>query len=113
MIDTITPNVPIAINASLKVDEVRVLARSTETISDAANGMDQWIRLLIVDLPAYATDVDVDNVGGGIEMKIPDVLQQHRPRHDTPFVPRKIFQKLEFPRQQNNVLAAPGGGPRN
>ena len=45
-------------------------------------------------------------------MKVPDVLKQHGPGHDTPFIARKIFQKLEFPRQKNNVLAASAGGSR-
>src|SRR5260221_479710 len=37
MADTIMPKVPIAISASLKVDDVRALVRSTETVPDAAN----------------------------------------------------------------------------
>ena len=67
------PNIPIAISACLKVDEVRVLTRSTETVPDTANGMDQRIGLLAVDLATDAPDIDVDDIGRGIEMKIPDV----------------------------------------
>ena len=63
MADTIRPNIPIAISASLKVDEVKVLARSTKTIPDATNGMDQWIGLLIVNFPTHPPDIDVDDVG--------------------------------------------------
>lgn len=62
MTDTITPNVPIAISASLKVDDVKVLARSTETVPDAADGMDQRISLLVIDFPTYAADIDVDDI---------------------------------------------------
>src|SRR6266576_3456590 len=43
MADTITPKVPIAISASLNVDDVKVLARSTEAVPDTANRMDQRI----------------------------------------------------------------------
>src|SRR5713101_5012341 len=46
-------------------------------------------------------------------MKIPDVLQQHCPRHNAAFVANQILQKLEFPRQKKNVLAASAGGPRH
>src|SRR5260221_6470071 len=113
MIDTITPKVPIAISASLKVDDARVLARSTETISDAANRMDQRIGLLVVDLAPHAPDIDVDDIGRGIEMKVPDVLQQHGARYNTAFVARQIFQKLEFPGNKRDVLAAPARGPRH
>src|SRR5215472_11208187 len=113
MIETITPKVPMAISASLNVDEVRVLARSTEAISDAANRVDQRIGLSIVDLAADASDIDVDDVRRRIEMQIPHVLQQHRAGDDLAFVARQIFQKPEFARQQLDVLAVPAGGPRD
>src|SRR3977135_1983120 len=113
MPDTITPKVAIAISASLKVDDVRVLARSTNRIPDTANRMDQRIGLLAVDLAAHPPDIDVDNIRRGIEMKIPDVLQQHGPGYDAAFVADQILEQLEFPGQQKNVLAAPAGGPRH
>src|SRR4051812_42079743 len=107
------PNVPIAISACLKVDEVRVLARSTETVSDTANRVDQQIGLLAVDLAADAPDIDVDDIGRWIEMKIPDLLQQHCPGHDAALVANQIFQKLKLSREKNNFLAAAAGGPRH
>src|SRR6267143_5234828 len=113
MTDTITPKVPIAISASLKVDDVRVLARSTEAVPDTPNRMDQRIGLLAVDLATHAPDIDVDDIGRGIEMKIPAVLQQHRPGYDAAFVANQILQKLEFARKKKNILAASAGGPRH
>src|SRR5450631_520829 len=113
MADTITPKVPIAISASLNVDDVRVLARSTETVSDAANRVDQRIGLLAVDLATHPPDIDVDDIGRGIEMEIPDVLQQHGPGYDAALVANQILQKLEFPGKQENGLAVPAGGPRH
>src|SRR6185437_6383810 len=107
MADTITPKVPIAISSSLKVDDVRVLVRSTETVPDAANRMNQRISLLAVDLATHTPDIDVDNIGGRIEMQIPDVLQQHCPGHHVALVAHQILQKLEFPGKKRNVLAAP------
>ena len=57
-------------NASLRVEEDRtVLLRSTETKSDAANGVDQRIFLTAVDLPTNSADIDVDHVGRRIEMQ--------------------------------------------
>src|SRR5437660_5690444 len=113
MADTITPKVPIAISASLKVDDVRVLARSTETVPDAANRMDQRIGLLAIDLATHAPDIDVDDVRRRIEMKIPDVLQQHRPGYDAAFVAYQVLQKLEFLRKKLNGLAVAARGPRH
>src|SRR5258705_4696890 len=113
MADTITPKVPIAISASLNVDDVKVLARSTETVPCATNRMDQRIGLLAVDLATHAPDIDVDDICGGIEVKVPDVLQQHCPGYDAAFVANQILKKLELPGKKNNVLATPAGGPRH
>src|SRR5882757_3516347 len=113
MADAITPKVPIAISASLKVDDVRVLARSTETVPDAADGMDQRIGLLAIDLATQTPDIDVDDICRGIEMQIPDVPKQHRTGYDAAFVAHQIFQQFEFPGQQKNILAAPRRGPRH
>src|SRR6188472_3559923 len=113
MADTITPKLPIEISASLKVDDARVLARSTETVPDTANGMDQRIGLMVVDLATHAANIDVDDICRGIEMKIPDVLQQHCPRYDAAFIAHHIFQKLEFPRKKKNFLAAPARRSRH
>src|SRR5258705_13964312 len=90
------PNVPIAISACLKVDEVRVLTRSTETVPDTANRMNQRIGLLAVDLATDAPDIDVDDIGRGIEMKIPDVLQQHGAGYDAAPLRTKYFRKWNF-----------------
>src|ERR1700676_5708099 len=107
------PKVPIAISASLNVDDVRVLARSTEQVPYATNRMDQRIGLLAVDLATHPSDIDVDDIGRGIEMQIPDVLQQHRPGYDAAFVAHQVLQQLEFFWQQRDVLAAPARGPRH
>src|SRR5260370_20735380 len=111
MADTITPKVPIAISASLNVDDVRVLARSTETVPDTANRVDQRIGLLAVDFATHAADIDVDDVCRGIEMEIPDLLQQHGPGYDAAFVAYQILQKLQFPWIQYHIPADPATHP--
>src|SRR4029453_3262857 len=115
MADTITPNAPIAINASLNVDDVRVFASrasagSTGAISDAANGVDQRIGLLVVQLAAHASDIDVDDVGRRVEMKGPSVLKPRCGRYDADFIAHQILQELELAGQQLDLLAAPACG---
>src|SRR5207302_3562719 len=107
------PNVAIAISACLKVDDARVLARSTERVPDTANRMDQRIGLLVVDVATLAPDIDVDDICGGIEMKVPDVPQQHCPGYDAAFVANQVLEKLELPGKKKNVLAAPARGARH
>jgi hypothetical protein len=48
--------------------------------------MDKRVGLMPINLAAYAPDVDVYNVRRWVEMKIPDVLQQHRPGYDPALV---------------------------
>src|ERR1700704_2609772 len=102
MADAITPKVPIAISASRNVDDLRVLARSTETVPDTANRMDQRIGLLAVDFATHTSDIDIDNICRGIEMKVPDVLQQHCPGNHAAFVAYQILQKLKFLGEQQD-----------
>src|SRR3569623_3179646 len=100
---TIRPKIAIAISARRKVDERSVSARSTEAISIAADGVDQWIGLGIVDLAADAADIDVDDVGGGVEMQVPDVLEQHRARDDPALVAHEKIALMKLARQQRNL----------
>src|SRR5947209_8144992 len=106
---TISPNDAIAISARRKVEERSVLARSTDAISDTADGVDQRIGLGVVDLAADAPDINVDDVGGGIEMQIPDMLEQHRAGDDAALVADEIFEQLKLARQQRNFTAAAAG----
>jgi hypothetical protein len=71
---TTAPKMAIQISAHLNVDDRKVLARSTETKPDAADGMDERIGLLTVDLSADASDIYVNDVGRGIKVEIPYVL---------------------------------------
>jgi hypothetical protein len=84
------------ISASLNVVECRVLVRSTEAKSDAAYGVDQRIGLIAVDFAANAPDINVNDVGRGTEMQVPDLFQQHCTRHDVPFVAHQVFKDVKF-----------------
>src|SRR6185312_10085487 len=113
MAETITPKVAIAISASLNVDDVKVLVRSTEAISGAAHGMNQRIGLLVIDLSAHPSDINIDDIGRWIEMKVPDMLQQHGAGHHAAFIAHQILQELKLPRKKVDTLAAPAGRSRD
>src|SRR5881392_575732 len=85
------------ISASLKVEERKVLARSTDTVPDSADGVDKRIGLLTINLAADSADIDVDDVGRRIEMEIPHMLQQHRSRNNLAFVAHQVLKKFKFP----------------
>lgn len=61
-------------SARLKVDERKVLARSTDTEPDATYCMYERIVVLIVDLSANTSDVDIYDVGCRVKINVPNVL---------------------------------------
>src|SRR5207302_9167967 len=94
------------ISATRSVDERSVLPRRTDAKPDPADRVDERVGLLPVNLAADAPDVDVDDVGRGVKMQIPYVLQQHRPRHHLAGVATEKFQHRELARQELNRVAA-------
>src|SRR5260370_2707016 len=110
---TTAPKSATQISASRSVDDRKVLVRSTDTKPDAADGMNERISLLAVDLTPDTSDIDIDDVGRRVKMQIPYMLQQHRPRHDMTFVANQILQNLKFPRQQGDVPPAAAYGSRH
>ena len=74
----------------MRLDDLRVSARSTETKSDATHGVDEWIGMLTVNLATNTPDIYVNDVGRRVEMEVPDVLQQHSSRHHSALVPDEI-----------------------
>jgi hypothetical protein len=67
-------------NASLRVEDLRVLFRSTKAKPDASNGMDQRIILIAIDFAANAADIHIDDVGRRVKMQVPYVMQKHSAR---------------------------------
>src|SRR6516162_5608999 len=104
---TIAPKIPIQISANLNVQERKVLPRSPDTIPNTAHSVNKGIDLLTVHLAADAPNIDINDIGCRIKTKIPDMLQQHRPRNDMAFVANEVFQKLEFPLHQLDFSPTP------
>src|SRR5438876_12035710 len=67
--------------------------------------MDQRIGLLAVDLAADTSQIDVDDVGCGIEMEVPDVLQQHGAGNNLALIANQVLKNLEFTRQEFDFAA--------
>src|SRR5262249_34904982 len=68
--------------------------------------MDEWVGLLTVDFSADSPDIDVDGVGGGLEVDIPDMLQQHCSGDDLAFIAHQTLEDLVFSRHQIDGPAA-------
>ena len=75
--------------------------------------MDEWVHLRAVDLATDAPHINVDDVGCRIEMKVPNMLQQHRSGNDPTFVADQIFEKLKLSAQQFDLPPATGRSPQH
>src|SRR5262245_30420249 len=80
------------------------LFRCTQGVPGAAHRVDQ-LRPALVDLAAQPADVALDDVGLRIEMKIPDVLQKHGPRHHATGVAHQVLEQLELARLEVDARA--------
>jgi hypothetical protein len=58
--------------------------------------MDQLRFEALVDLAAQPAYVGFDDVRMGVEMNIPDVLEEHCARHHLPCMPHQVFKQSEF-----------------
>jgi len=56
--------------------------------------------------------MDVDDVRLRVEVILPDILEEHRARHDLSGVPHEVFQQQELARLQVDLLPAARGGAR-
>jgi hypothetical protein len=66
---------------------------------------------IVVDLIAQAVNVNVHNVGSGIDSHLPDVIKDHAARDNPPRVAAQVFEKHEFLRRQAKGLAVSRGFP--
>ena len=63
-----------------------------------------------IDFAAKSADMGLHHAGLRIEMKLPDVFEQHGSRDDAACVPHEVFQKLEFLRLQVDAMPGPSNG---
>ena len=64
-----------------------------QNISDPADGVDERMSGVVVNFAAKTIDMDVDNVGSGIDAHLPHVVEYHAAGDDAPGVPAEVFQK--------------------
>ena len=80
-----------------------------ENVANAANCMNQRSRGVMVHFAAQTINVNIDDVGCGVNPHLPDVVQNHGPGHYSAFVPAKIFQQRKLLRSQLQQVIASSG----
>src|ERR1035438_4305900 len=63
-----------------------------ENVADATNCVNQRSRGVMIHFAAQTINVNIDDVGCGVNPHLPDMVQNHGPGHDSTFVAAKIFQ---------------------
>src|SRR5438132_3995173 len=66
----------------------------------------------VLELAPKPADMDVDDVGRGVEVIVPHLLEKHGARDYPPFVAGEIFEEQIFARLQFDLLAAALHRPR-
>src|ERR1700733_5649453 len=86
---------------------VRSVLGMLENIANTPNGVDQRLRRVVVNLAPQTIDMDVDDVGGGIDPHPPNVVQNHGASHHPTFISAKIFQQRKLLWSQLQQVLAP------
>src|SRR6185503_6030945 len=68
-------------------------ALGREHVARAPHGVQKRLFEPFVELSPETADMDVDDVGAGVEMIVPDLLQKHGPGDDSPLVAGEIFKQ--------------------
>src|ERR1700704_2786121 len=90
-----------------------VLGRRANDIAGSPDCMDEFLFGSAVEFCAQPADVSFHNLRLRIEMKVPHVLQQHRPRHYTAGIAHQVFKQLKLTGLQSNILVTAPNPPRN
>lgn len=77
-----------------------------ETVSDAADRLDQGVVGVVVDLAADALDIDIDEVGARVVVVVPDVFAELGPVEDPARRAHEAGEEGELPAGEGDVLGA-------
>src|ERR1700730_17646207 len=78
-----------------------------ENVANTTNGIELRLRRVMVHFIAQTINMDIHDVGGGINAHAPDVVQNHGASYYATFIPAKIFQQGELLRGQLQQVIAP------
>src|SRR6476660_3635284 len=105
------------ITAKPSASRTAVRLKTSATIVDAVAGtpgrVDQIVGEGSVDLGTQARNMRFDDAGLGIEVKIPDALEQHRAGDDATLIAHEEFEQAKLAWLQIDHLAAAPDGTAN
>src|SRR5262249_15627286 len=93
---TDTPNTAAHHATSRKLALLKKLRSVTQAVSGAAHRVDELAIEVAVHLRAQAADVGLDHARARVEVKLPDILEQHGAGHHLPGVAHQVLEQLEL-----------------
>src|SRR5579859_29614 len=91
--------------ASLSAAQSPPSLRLLQDVAGASHSVDELAGMAAIDLAAQPAHMGLNDVGLGVEVEIPDALQQHRAGHHATCVAQQVFEQLEFAWLQINAPA--------
>src|SRR5690606_32432509 len=76
-------------------------------VARTAHRMKKRLLEALLDLAAQPGNVDIDDIGLGIKVIVPDILEQHGARHHLPGMTHQIFEQTELARLEGDFLPVP------
>src|SRR5436305_14944787 len=71
-----------------------------QAVSHAADSVNQLSVKGFIDFRSQSAEVCLNNIRLGVEMKLPNMFQQHRMSHHAVGIAHQIFEQTELPRKQ-------------
>jgi hypothetical protein len=90
----------------------KILILGTEYKPAAPHGMDQRYFPRHIDLAAQATEMNIHEIGAGVEPIAPNLLEQHGPGDDLSRMAEQIFEQFDLAWHEIDDPRAPPGDPR-
>src|ERR1700683_2416626 len=78
-----------------------------ENVADTTNRVNQRSRGVMIYFAAQTINVNIDDIGCGINPHLPDMVQNHGSGHHSTYVAAKIFQQRKLLWGQLQQLLAP------
>jgi hypothetical protein len=79
-----------------------------QEIAPSPDGMNQFFLLAGVNFISQIINIDVNDIGAGIKINIPDMLGNHGSGYHCTCIAHEVFQKRVFSHGQNYFLAGSG-----
>src|ERR1035438_8579346 len=89
-------------NASVVQIEIRQAAVARkflgmfENVANTTNCVNQRSRGVMIHFAAQTINMNIDDIGCGVNPHLPHMVQNHGPGHDSTFVPAKILQQRKL-----------------